>query len=132
MPLPLFDALPSSIVAVFGCVTFVVVPDTVCEKLVELEDELLELLEDELDEELLDEELLDEELLDEELLELSPGPQTMMWLICLSPPGPPGSNVLLPFESAQTLSPADGLSPKIVSALGSSPALEPALTMTVS
>jgi hypothetical protein len=38
-------------------------------------------------------------------LSVSPGPQTMMWLIALSPFLPPGSKVPLPLVSAQTVSP---------------------------
>jgi hypothetical protein len=92
MPLPRFEEPLSPIVSVFGSVglELVLVPDTVCEKLVELEDE--ELLDEELlEEELLDEELLDEELLDEELLELSlsPGQPWLMTRLTLPVPGSP-------------------------------------------
>ena len=61
---------------------------------------------------------------------VSVGPQKMMWLMFLSPSWPPGSNVLLPFVSAQTVWPAVGLS-KIVSTFGSPPPVWPALTMTL-
>ena len=76
-----FDEPVSPIVAVFGSVglELVLEPDTVCEKLVELEDDSLAV--DDADEELLeleDELELDAELELEELLELSPG---QPWLI---------------------------------------------------
>ena len=94
--LPL-DEPVSPIVAVFGSVglELVLVPDTVCEKLVELEE--VSLTEDDalLDDELLDDELLEDELLeDDELaeeealeeLEATLGAHTMMWLTpCESP-----------------------------------------------
>jgi hypothetical protein len=63
-------------VAVFGCVALVVVPETVCEKLVELDE--VSLAEDDT---LLDEDSLEDEdsLLEDELV--SAGPHTMTWLI---------------------------------------------------
>jgi hypothetical protein len=95
MPLLRFDDPLSPIVAVFGSVglELVLVPDTVCEKLVELEDdstelledstlleddstELLEdstLLEDDSTELLEDSTLLEDDSLLEELLDVSPG-----------------------------------------------------------
>jgi hypothetical protein len=47
--------------------------------------------------------------------EVSPSPsQTMMWLIALSPPLPPGSYAKLPFVSAHTVSPAEASSNSVL------------------
>jgi hypothetical protein len=40
--------------------------------------------------------------------------QTMMWLMALSPPLPPGSNVKFPFVSAHTVSPAEAFSKRVL------------------
>jgi hypothetical protein len=45
---------------------------------------------------------------------VSPSPQTMMWLMALSPPLPPGSKVKLPFVSAHTVSPSDAFSKSVL------------------